>query len=273
MHRVLRPRHRFDHKGTNGHALLIAGSLGKMGAAVLASRAALRAGVGLLTTHVPSGGNVILQTAVPEAMVSLDRNEEIFSSPPALDDYAAIGIGPGLGRSNETSHAFEFVLRHYHKPMVIDADALNISSERKEWMTLLPEGSVLTPHPKEFERLAGPSVDDFARLESLRALAGKTRCVVLLKGAYTAIANPDGHVYFNSTGNPGMATGGTGDVLTGIITGLLAQRYNSLEAARLGVYLHGLAGDLARVDVGMPGMIASDLVNFLPAAFVKLIRR
>jgi len=273
MRRALRPRHRFDHKGTHGHALLIAGSLGKMGAAVLASRAALRAGVGLLTTHLPSGGNVVLQTSVPEAMVSLDRNEEIFSSPPALEDYAAIGIGPGLGRSNEPSRAFEFVLKHYHRPMVIDADALNILSERKEWLTLIPEGSVLTPHPKEFERLAGPSADDFARLESLRTLAAKTRCVVLLKGAYTAVADPDGNIYFNSTGNPGMATGGTGDVLTGIITGLLAQRYAPLEAARLGVYLHGLAGDLARIEMGVHGMMASDLVNFLPAAFVRLIRR
>jgi NAD(P)H-hydrate epimerase len=273
MRRVLRPRNRFDHKGTYGHALLIAGSLGKMGAAVLASRAALRAGVGLLTTHIPSGGNGVLQAAVPEAMVSLDRNEEMFSSPPALDDYAAIGIGPGLGRSNETSRAFEFVLKHYHKPMVIDADALNILSERKEWLTLLPEGSVLTPHPKEFERLAGPTADDFARLESLRALADKTRCVVLLKGAFTAVADPTGNIYFNSTGNPGMATGGTGDVLTGIITSLLAQRYAPLDAARLGVYLHGLAGDLAAIELGMHGMIASDLVNFLPPAFARLIRR
>ena len=270
--RILRPRHRFDHKGTYGHALLVAGSLGKMGAAVLASRSTLRAGVGLLTVHIPSGANVILQTAVPEAMVSLDRNEEMFSSPPALDDYAAIGIGPGLGRSSETARAFEFILKHYQKPMVIDADALNILSEHKEWLGLLPEGSVLTPHPKEFERLAGPSADDFARLEKLRALAGKTRCVVVLKGAYTAVAAPDGIVYFNSTGNPGMATGGTGDVLTGIITGLLAQRYAPLDAARLGVYLHGLAGDLARVELGMQGMIASDLINFLPAAFGRLTR-
>ncbi|HTF18310.1 MAG TPA: NAD(P)H-hydrate dehydratase [Chryseolinea sp.] len=273
MRRLLRERHRFDHKGTYGHALLISGSLGKIGAAVLAARSALRTGLGLLTVHVPRCGNTILQSSVPEAMVSLDRNEEIFSSPPALEIYTALGIGPGLGRSNETAQALEFVLDHYRRPIVLDADALNILSERKELLNLVPEGSILTPHPKEFERLTGPSHDDFARLEALRNLAARTRCIVVLKGAYTAVADPSGAIHFNSTGNPGMATGGTGDVLTGIITGLLAQQYTPLDAARLGVYLHGLSGDLAAQELGMPSLIASDLTKFLPAAFLKLSRR
>lgn len=273
VRRLVKRRGRFDHKGTYGHALIIAGSLGKIGAAVLASRAALRAGVGLLSAHVPRVGNNILQSTVPEAMVSLDRHEEMFSSPPSLESYSAVGIGPGLGRSSETGQALEFVLTHYQRPLVIDADALNILSERKELLKLLPKGSILTPHPKEFERLAGGSSDDFDRLRKLQQLASQRQCIVVLKGAYTAVADTDGRVWFNSTGNPGMATGGTGDVLTGIITGLLAQGYSPIDAARFGVFVHGLAGDLAAAEVGMQAMIASDIIAFLPAALVKLSRK
>lgn len=273
VRKLLHKRRRFDHKGTYGHALLIAGSLGKIGAAVLSARATLRAGVGLLTVHVPRCGNIILQSSVPEAMVSLDRSEEIFSSPPTLENYSTLGIGPGLGRSNETALALEFVLKHYNRPLVVDADALNILSERKEYLSMLPEGSILTPHPREFERLAGPAPDDFARLELLRDLAARTRCIVVLKGAHTAIAEPNGTIHFNSTGNPGMATGGTGDVLTGIVTSLLAQQYAPLDAARLGVYLHGLAGDLGALERGVTSLIASDVTEFLSAAFQKLYRK
>ncbi|MGC3944450.1 MAG: NAD(P)H-hydrate dehydratase [Chryseolinea sp.] len=273
IRRLLRPRSRFDHKGTYGHALLIAGSLGKIGAAVLASRAALRTGLGLLTVHIPRCGNTVLQTSVPEAMVSLDRDEEMFTSPPALDTYSALGIGPGLGRSSETVQALEFVLNHYRQPIVLDADALNILSERKDLISLIPEGSILTPHPREFERIAGQTSDDFARLDALRELASRTRCVVVLKGAYTAIAEPTGRVHFNSTGNPGMATGGTGDTLTGIITSLLGQKYAPFDAARIGVFVHGLAGDLAARERGMTSLIASDITEFLPAAFLRLLRK
>lgn len=272
VRRLVRKRNRFDHKGTFGHALLIAGSLGKMGAAVLAAQAAVRAGLGLLTAHIPRSGNAIVQTSIPEAMVSLDRDDEVFSSSPALDTFSAVGIGPGLGRSNETTQALEFVLYHYRRPMVIDADALNILSENKEMLALVPEGSILTPHPKEFERLAGKTVDDFERLTSLREFAARTKCIVVLKGAYTAVA-AGGKVYFNSTGNPGMAKGGSGDVLTGILTALLARSYEPLAAARLGVYAHGLAGDMAAAELGMEGMTASDLVKFLPASLLKLYRR
>lgn len=273
VRRLLRKRGKFDHKGVYGHALVIAGSLGKMGAAVLSARACLRSGVGLLTVHTPGCGNVIIQTSVPEAMASVDRDEGIFSSPPALENYQALGIGPGLGQRNETALALEFVLRHYRRPMVVDADALNIISDRRELLPLMPEGSILTPHPKEFERLAGKAANDFDRLDTLCALARQTRCFIVLKGAYSAIAEPDGTIHFNSSGNPGMATGGSGDVLTGIITGLLAQQYSPANAARIGVYLHGLAGDLAAAELGENSLTASDIVNYLPAAFLRLTRK
>lgn len=270
--KLLKKRSKFDHKGTYGHALLIAGSYGKMGAAILSSNAAIRSGLGLLTTHVPRNGVDVLQTAVPEAMASIDRSEEVFTSPPDLTTYSTVGIGPGLGKSIETTQAFKLVLQQFRKPMVIDADALNMLGENPDLIDLIPEGSILTPHPKEFERLAGKWTDDFRRLEMQRALAARIRCIIVVKGAYSAIAAPDGSVYFNGTGNPGMATGGTGDVLTGILTGLLAQQYEPLDAARLGVFLHGLSGDLAVPEIGMNSLKAGDIVEFLPEAFLKLRR-
>jgi NAD(P)H-hydrate epimerase len=270
--RIFKPRSKFDHKGTFGHALLVSGSFGKIGAAVLGSRAALRSGVGLLTTHVPACGYSILQTAVPEAMISTDGHNNHITSVPEWQNITTVGIGPGIGQAKETIKAFASLMEKFRKPMVIDADALNILGANRELFHLVPEGSILTPHPKEFERLAGPSRDDFERLEKQRALASQLRSVILVKGAYTAVAAPDGCVCFNSTGNPGMATGGSGDVLTGILTGLLAQKYHSWEATVLGVYVHGLAGDLAIVEKGMNGLIASDLVEFLPSAFLELKR-
>lgn len=268
--RIVKPRLTFDHKGRYGHALIIAGSIGKVGAAVLASRASLRAGLGLLTAHVPKCGNTIMQSSVPEAMVSNDDNEEFIGSISTVDQYSAIGIGPGLGQHSETVKAFASVLKQFKSPMVIDADALNILSKNKELMNHIPQGSILTPHPKEFERLVGVWDNDFERLEKQQQLAKQLKCIIVLKGAYTSIASPDGYVYFNSTGNPGMATGGSGDVLTGILTGLLAQPYTPLEAAQLGVYLHGLSGDMAAYEKGMNSLIASDLIEFLPAAFKKI---
>ncbi|MBA4058733.1 MAG: NAD(P)H-hydrate dehydratase, partial [Marivirga sp.] len=217
--KILRKRHKFDHKGTFGHALLIAGSYGKMGAVILSSRAALRAGLGLLTVHIPRAGYSILQTAVPESMVSVDTHEDFFTHEPELTDYSVIGIGPGIGRAPETVMAFRAVLEQFKRAMVIDADALNILGENRELLALVPPGSILTPHPREFERLVGKWNDDFERLEKQRQLASQLQSVIVLKGAFSSITSPDGMVYFNSTGNPGMATGGTGDVLTGILTG------------------------------------------------------
>ncbi len=266
---LIRPRSKFSHKGSNGHALLIAGSLGKMGAAVLASRGALRAGLGLLTVHAPLAGVSILQAGVPEAMVSLDSAEGQFSKAPNVDNYDVIGAGPGLGQTQQTVLALQQILEA-GKPMVIDADALNILSTHLEFLHLVPSGSILTPHPGEFERLVGKWNNDFDRLARQRDLSLKTKSVVVVKGAHTTIVIPEGEVIFNCTGNPGMATGGTGDVLAGILTGLLAQGYSARDAAVLGVYLHGLSGDLAAGVNGQNAMIAGDIVDYLPAAFRML---
>lgn len=262
---ILKQRSAFAHKGDFGRALLIAGSYGKMGACVLAARAALRSGIGLLTLHVPKVGYPIVQSAVPEAMVSVDTHSEIFSVAPSFNAFNVIGIGPGLGQAEETFPALVKVLGS-GKPIVIDADALNMIGSHKA-LHLIPAGSILTPHPKEFERLVGRWKDDFERLERQIRLAKEMKCIVILKGGCTSITTPEGLTYFNSSGNPGMATGGSGDVLTGILTGLLAQKYSAEETAIVGVYLHGLSGDIATREKGMNSLIASDLIDFLPAAF------
>ncbi len=264
---ILKPRNKFSHKGTFGHALLVAGSTGKMGAAILASKGCLRSGVGLLTVHLPGSGNQIMQTAVYEAMVSIDESEKCISHIPLSSVYKAIGIGPGIGKSEETVKAFKLLLDNYHAPMVIDADALNILAGHPEMMKLIPAESILTPHPVEFERLAGHAESDFERLSFTRRFAQIHHVIVILKGAFTAIAFPDGGCWFNSTGNPGMATGGSGDVLTGILTGLLAQGYSPREAALLGVYLHGLSGDLAMEGSSEEALIAGDITDHLGRAF------
>jgi hydroxyethylthiazole kinase-like uncharacterized protein yjeF len=268
----LKHRQKFSHKGTYGKALIISGSYGKMGAAILASRAAMRSGLGLLTIHAPHCGYNILQTAVPEGMVSVDEHEKIFSKLPSLDGYNAFGVGPGIGTEHETVKAFAEFLEHVKRPVVIDADALNILSEHRELLNLLPPQSILTPHPREFERLMGVSKNDLDRLKNLKKFATQTKTIVVLKGACSAIATPDGKIYFNSTGNPGMAPGGSGDVLTGLLTGLLAQQYAPEAAALIGVYIHGLAGDYAMKKKGMNAMIASDIIEGFSEAFMSFGR-
>jgi len=265
---LIRKRNRFSHKGTYGHALLICGSTGKMGAAVLASRACLRSGAGLVTTHVPSGEKSILQTAVPEAMLDIDLSENVFSGIKNLDKYSGIGIGPGIGMDRETATALKVLIQNTQQPLVIDADALNILGENKTWIPFLPKGSIFTPHKKEFERIAGVCSNDFERNEKQRELSARYGIYILLKGAYTAITAPDGNCYFNSTGNPGMATGGSGDVLTGILTGMLAQGYSPLHTCLIGAYLHGLAGDLAAAETGQEALISGDLVDYIGKAFL-----
>ncbi|MBC8319498.1 MAG: NAD(P)H-hydrate dehydratase [Bacteroidetes bacterium] len=267
---VLKGRAKFSHKGTYGHALLIAGSYGKMGAAILASRACLRSGVGLLHTHVPKAGIQILQTASPETMISIDRYDNYFSEVPDLGLYNAIGIGPGMGMEHESQMAMKLLIQNSMCPIVFDADAINILGENPTWLAFLPKGSILTPHPKEFQRIAGSWKNDFERLEKQKNLAQKHGIYIVLKGAYTSICFPDGQCYFNSTGNPGMATAGSGDVLTGIITGLLASGCTSGIASILGVYLHGLAGDIAADEKGLDALIASDIIDNLGSAFRKL---
>jgi NAD(P)H-hydrate epimerase len=269
--KLLKIRSKFDHKGKFGHALLVTGGYGKMGAAVLSSRAALRSGLGLLTVNIPRCGYDIMQSSVPEAMTITDQHEMYLSSAPPLDNYSVVGIGPGLGQEKETVQAFRKILETTQVPLVIDADALNILGANRELLQRVPFGSILTPHPKEFERIAGPWKNDFARLEKQKQLAKDLNSVVVLKGAYTSIASPDGRVFFNSSGNPGMAKGGSGDVLTGILTGLLAQQYSALEAAQLGVFLHGYAGDLGAYEKGSNSLMASDIVELLPEAFKRAV--
>ena len=273
VRKILRVRSKFDHKGTYGHALLIAGSHGKMGAAVLAARGALRAGLGLLSARIPKCGYDILQTAVPEAMAQVDDDVNLFTAPPDLASYTTLGIGPGIGQDSRTVKALEKTLASFERPVVIDADALNILGSHRHLFRLIPPGSILTPHPKEFERLTGTWKDDFEALEMQKQLAVSFNGIVVLKRAHTAIATEKGLVFFNSSGNPGMATGGTGDVLTGILTGLLAQKYSPHEAAVAGVFLHGLAGDLAAAGRGMDSLIASDLIDHLPDAFLKIVKK
>ena len=222
---LLKIRNKFDHKGTFGHALLLIGSLGKMGAAVLATKACLRSGVGLVTTHIPKCGYQILQISCPEAMTSLDDNESYLSSFPDFSPYKSIGIGCGIDTQEKTQKLLLEVLKNAQRPMVLDADALNIIGKNPTYFEHIPPNSILTPHPKEFERLFGKNNDDFERNDLQKRKAKALNCVILLKGANTCIATPDGECYFNATGNPGMATGGSGDVLTGILTGLLAQGY------------------------------------------------
>lgn len=268
--KMFQQRSKFSHKGTFGHALLIAGSYGKMGATVLASKGCLRAGTGLLTAHVPRLGYSIIQTAVPEAMVSIDPHDSMFTEFPDLSQFSAIGTGPGIGLKHNSQKALHELIEKAEVPMVLDADALNILSEDKEWLKKLPANSILTPHPGEFRRLAGKSENSWEQLEKQRKMAKDYNVIVLLKGAFSAIATPDGRVYFNSTGNPGMATAGSGDTLTGIILGLLAQQISPVDAVVAAVYLHGRAGDLAAEKISEPALIAGDISDFLGKAFLEL---
>ncbi len=263
-------RQKFNHKGNFGHALLIMGSYGKMGAAILAARACLRSGVGLATIHAPKCAYPILQMSVPEAMVSIDRHEFYLSEIPSLKPYRSIGAGCGLDQKKTSCEALALLLEQSALPIVLDADALNMISKEQKLLDKLPQGSLLTPHVREFERLFGKSTNDFERHELQRQQAQELGVYIILKGAHTCIATPEGNCYFNATGNPGMATGGSGDVLTGILTGLLAQQYSPLEAALLGVYLHGLAGDLAAATIGQDALIASDLIEYLGKAYLAL---
>lgn len=267
---VLKRRNKFDHKGHYGHGLLIAGSYGKIGAAILASRAALRTGIGLLTCHIPACGNTILQAAVPEAMLRMDANDKLISDIQKVDHFDAIGIGPGIGTDSSTQKTFHTLLLSRNKPLVIDADGINILGQNRKWLAALPINTILTPHPKEFERIADRSENSFARLEKQIDLAVKFNCFLILKGACSSVATPDGKVYFNSTGNPGMATAGSGDVLTGIILSLLAQGYTPENASVTGVFIHGLAGDLAAAQSGYESVIASDIINNIGNAFLKV---
>jgi hydroxyethylthiazole kinase-like uncharacterized protein yjeF len=264
------PRPRSAHKGDFGHALLIAGSYGKMGAALLASRACLRTGAGLVTTHLPECGYTIQQTYMPEVMCSIDANRFVITGIPPLDPYKAVGAGPGLGTRPETQEALLQLLQQANVPMVLDADALNMLSLHPEWLEKILPGTILTPHPGEFKRLFGETGNSWQRLTLQREMSQKYNIIIVLKGANTTVSLPDGKVWFNSSGNPGMATGGSGDVLTGIILGLLVQGFSAERAAIAGVFIHGEAGDIAAGLHSEPFMTASDITDALPMAFKRI---
>ncbi|HJC97730.1 MAG TPA: NAD(P)H-hydrate dehydratase [Candidatus Phocaeicola merdavium] len=267
---LIKPRKRFAYKNNFGHALLIAGSNGMAGASVLAARACLRSGTGLLTVHVPVCNHDILQTAVPEAIVQNDVHELYFAEPVDLDNYQAIAIGPGIGQEEETALATLDQLADCYIPAVLDADAINILSSHRNYLNRLPKGSILTPHIGELERIIGKCNNSFERLTKAKELAAYLQCYMVVKGAYTVVITPQGKFYFNPTGNPGMATGGSGDVLTGIILALLTQGYQPENAARLGIYVHGLAGDIACRRMGEISLTASDIIDALPEAWKVL---
>ena len=279
---LLRPRGEFDHKGTHGHALVIAGSAEYMGAAILCTGAALRSGCGLVSAHIPAAGRTAMLISHPAAIISADE-APVFSSHPAdLGKYSAVAVGPGIGRSEAAAAALEKLLaclpQHPEiRTTVLDADALNIISERPEMLAMIPEGSVLTPHVGELSRLlraagncglledvapaGAPWCDDLHKVALVRQFCARLKSVIVLKGAHTMVCSPDGRCFFNMSGNPGMAKGGSGDVLTGLVAGLAARGYDSLSAAILGVWFHGLAGDAAAALRGMEAMNAEDILE------------
>lgn len=267
---LMKPRQKFSHKGTYGHSLLVVGSYGKMGAAIMSAHALLRSGVGLLTVCVPQCGYEIMQASTPEAMALVEGNEYLQIKELNVSSYSSIGIGPGIGTEKETQLSVKYILESSKKPLVIDADALNAISLNKDWLSLIPQYSILTPHPKEFERLTKSVANDFERHQLQIEFSKQHKVYVVLKGAHTCITNPEGESYFNSTGNSGLAKGGSGDVLTGLITGLLAQGYSSFEACVIGVYTHGLAGDITKEEKGELAMIPTDVIENIPNAFLSL---
>ena len=263
------PRGKYSHKGNFGHAMIIGGSYGKIGAVTLSSRAALVSGAGLITAYVPKCGYEILQTSFPEAMVITDASEKIITDINYFIDASAIGIGMGLGTDPETVKAFENFLNDIKKPLVIDADGLNMLSKHKELLNLLPENSILTPHPKELERLIGSWKDDFDKLQKVKDFSKQYKVIMVIKGANTIIVS-NNRCYINSTGNPGLATAGSGDVLTGVIAGLMAQGYKPLHAAIFGVYLHGKSADIAVETTSYQSLIASHVIENLGKAYLSL---
>ena len=266
---IYKPRKNFANKGNYGYASLLCGSYGMMGAAVLSSLACLKSGAGKLTSVVCEAGYAIMQTSVPEAMCIVSGEKHI-SKFKDFQNFDVLGIGPGIGKFKSHIELLEGLFKDFKGPIVIDADALNILSENQELYSSIPVDTIITPHPKEFERLFGRSTSDFDRIDKAIEKAKEFHIYIVLKGHHTLIATPDGKGYFNSTGNPGMATAGAGDVLTGIITGLLAQKYSPLQSCLLGVYLHGLAGDIAAEELSQEALIAKDIIDNLGAAFKEI---
>jgi hydroxyethylthiazole kinase-like uncharacterized protein yjeF len=270
--KILKKRNPFSHKGDFGKAILFLGSFGKMGAATLASKACLRTGVGLLTVYIPKCGYTVLQTSIPEAMVVCDQQEEVISTTIDLDNFDVVGIGCGIGTNKKTTNALKQIIRSFNKPMVIDADAINIISKNKDFLEWIPNESIFTPHAKEFERLIGIATNTDERKKLQIEFSKKYNVYVILKGHQTVISCPNGTLHLNTTGNAGMAKGGSGDALTGMLTAFLAQGYSSEETCTVGVYLHGLAGDIAVKETSEFSLLASDLINTIGKAFLEIIQ-
>lgn len=266
--KLYKPRDPFANKGNFGEALIIGGSYGMMGAALLAVKAALRTGAGKVRAFIPECGYSVLQTAVPEAMCTT-KGEKHISAISGWNEAKAIGIGPGLGTQEYTARTFADFIQTCKQPIVVDADGLNLLAKQTDLLNKLPADSILTPHPKEFERLFGKSADSMMQLEQARTQAMRYNIYIVLKGHFTSVVTPEGECWYNLTGNAGMATAGSGDVLTGILTGLLAQGYDSYAASLLGVYLHGLAGDIAAEQHSQEAMIAGDIIENIGKAFLK----
>ncbi|WP_299242104.1 NAD(P)H-hydrate dehydratase [uncultured Aquimarina sp.] len=269
---LYRPRHKFAHKGDYGHCLIIGGSYGKIGSVVLTTKSALRIGAGLTTTYIPECGYDILQTSVPEAMVVTDDQDDFISNISVDFNPSVIGIGIGLGTHEKTVEAFGKFLNQNKTKLVIDADGINILAKEPELLKYLPKNTVLTPHPGELKRLIGTWKDDFDKIDMVKKFSKKHDCIVVVKGANSLIIYQD-DIYVNTSGNPGMATAGSGDVLTGIITGLISQGYDPLQAAVFGVYLHGSSGDLAIHETGYQGLLASDIVSNIGKSYIELFKK
>lgn len=267
---IYKQRDLFSHKGDYGSAYLVGGSYGMMGAVVLATKAALRAGAGRVKALVPEKGMDIMQSSVPEAMCGVS-GETCISKVKDWDIATAVGIGPGIGTSESTQRAFAEFIDKYKEPVVIDADGLNIMAKQQELLHKIPAESILTPHPKEFERIFGKSANSMQQLELARTQSMRYNIYIVLKGHYTSIVTPEGACWYNTSGNAGMATGGSGDILTGILTGLLAQGYEPEEAVKLGVYLHGLAGDIGAEQCSQDALIATDIINNIGAAYKAIV--
>ncbi|MDO5664621.1 MAG: NAD(P)H-hydrate dehydratase [Bacteroidia bacterium] len=266
---LLKPLKKFAHKGIQGHSLIIGGSIGKIGSVCLASKAALKTGCGLVTAFVPKCGTVALQSNLPEAMVIEDRNHTHITEIDFDIHPNAIGVGVGLSELPETQDAFYRFLKQNKAPLVIDADGLNILSKNKEWLDILPSKTILTPHPKELLRLIGEWSEDYDKIDKTIAFVKKYNLIVVLKGANSLIIDSE-NVYVNSTGTPALATAGSGDVLTGIITSLLAQGYESLQAAKIGVFLHGLTADISANRIHARSFIASDIIKNIGNAYFEI---
>ena len=270
VRQMLLERPAFGHKGTFGHALLVCGRYGMAGAAILSAKACLKSGVGKVTIHTPKRNNDLLQISVPEALLSHDADDAIFTTPNLSDAFSAIALGPAIGTDKRTALAFIQQTGHAAVPLVIDADGINILADHRSWIRQIPKGTVFTPHLGEMSRLGLHSTDHFAALEEAKEMAVTHGFFIILKNRYTAVCTPQGKVYFNPTGNNALATAGSGDVLTGMLAALLAEGYETAAACRLAVFLHGLAGDLAATDLGQESVTASDLIDYLPKAFRAL---